>query len=277
MSNATDSEQPPEITEETETIPIADLEPSPDLPPPPPSLPPPAEDEQSPISEPTKMNAASFSFSLLGLVPVILGLFSLLLLMLCGFFGYQYFQTVETSAIRMKILQEQIESSRNETEIRIQKVLDQNKETLERLQSQKDSLIEDLRELKEKLGVKHGPSLNHWVRFEDHCYHQTMEMVPWLSCSDLCVSLNATFLKTGGSRLKNIMELVTGNHTWLGLSYKKEDNEWKWEDGSSPSSELDLPKPSLDFQGKCVYMNSHTVGTDNCTRSSSCLCEKTIH
>lgn len=37
------------------------------------------------------------------------------------------FQTVETSAIRMKILQEQIESSRNETEIRIQKVLDQNK------------------------------------------------------------------------------------------------------------------------------------------------------
>lgn len=38
--------------------------------------------------------------------------------------------------------------------------------------------------------------------------------------------------------MQNIMELVTGNHTWLGLSYKKEDNEWKWEDGSSPSSEL---------------------------------------
>lgn len=33
--------------------------------------------------------ASRFPFSLYGIIPVILGIFSLLLLMLCGFFGYQ--------------------------------------------------------------------------------------------------------------------------------------------------------------------------------------------
>ncbi|XP_045869220.1 natural killer cells antigen CD94-like isoform X5 [Meles meles] len=247
MPDASDSELPPEeITEQTETIPIADLEPSPDLPPSLPSpLPLPPEDEWSPVSEPTRMN---------GIVPVMVGISSLLLLMLCGFFGYQYFHTVEAPATKMKILNEWIESLQNKTEnfLEIQKALDQNK------------------------GVKCGPLLKHWVQYKDHCYHETMEMVSWLNCSDLCVSLNATFFKTEGSRLENIMKLITVNHTWLGLSYKEEDNEWKWEDGSSPSPELGLPEPSLDFQGKCVYVNSHTVGTDNCTKSSSCLCEKSV-
>ncbi|XP_045869217.1 NKG2-D type II integral membrane protein-like isoform X2 [Meles meles] len=276
MPDASDSELPPEITEQTETIPIADLEPSPDLPPSLPSpLPLPPEDEWSPVSEPTRMN---------GIVPVMVGISSLLLLMLCGFFGYQYFHTVEAPATKMKILNEWIESLQNKTEnfLEIQKALDQNKvllsyvETLEWLWSQKDSLFEALHKLKEKQGVKCGPLLKHWVQYKDHCYHETMEMVSWLNCSDLCVSLNATFFKTEGSRLENIMKLITVNHTWLGLSYKEEDNEWKWEDGSSPSPELGLPEPSLDFQGKCVYVNSHTVGTDNCTKSSSCLCEKSV-
>ncbi|XP_047598787.1 NKG2-D type II integral membrane protein-like isoform X3 [Lutra lutra] len=247
MSNASDSELPPEeTTEQTETIPIADLEPSPDLPPSPPSpLPPPPEHEWSPVSEPTRIND---------------------------------FHTVEASATKMKILNEWIESLRNKTEnfLKIQKVLDRNKETLEWLRSQKDYLIEALHKLKEKQGVECGPLLKHWVQYKDHCYHQTMEMVSWLNCSDLCVSLNATFFKTEGSRLENIMKLITVNHIWLGLSYKEEDNKWKWEDGSSPSPELGLPEPSLDFQGKCVYVNSHTVGTDNCTKSSSCLCEKSV-
>uniref|UniRef100_A0A7N5KIJ8 Killer cell lectin-like receptor 5 n=1 Tax=Ailuropoda melanoleuca TaxID=9646 RepID=A0A7N5KIJ8_AILME len=260
MSNAADSEQPPEIAEQTETIPIADLEPSPDLPPPPPSSPPPAEDEQSPISEPTRMNGTRFYAFMFCLCYHKVLLHLILLFSNCCYLGILRFR--ENIGIWKKIFKDK----RN-----------QLSKFRHRLRNQNDYLIEDLRELKEKQGVKHGPSLNHWVRFEDHCYHQTMEMVPWLSCFDLCVSLNATFLKTGGSRLKNIMELVTGNRTWLGLSYKEEDNDWKWEDGSSPSSELDLPKPSLDFQGKCVYLNSHTVGTDNCTRSSSCLCEKTVH
>lgn len=37
-----------------------------------------------------------------------------------------------------------------------------------------------------------------------------------------------------------------------------------------------LPEPSLDFQGKCGYVNIHAIGTDNCTRASSCVCEKAV-
>ncbi|XP_045320780.1 C-type lectin domain family 9 member A-like isoform X2 [Leopardus geoffroyi] len=242
MSNAPDSQQSPEITEQTETIVDLNLP----LPPPPPA----PEDEWGPNPEPTNMSD---------------------------------FHTVEASATKMKSLNALIESFQSKADkfLHVQNVLDQNKallsyvETLEWLQSQ-EYLLEALRELNQKQGVRCGRPLKHWVESNDHCYHQTMETVSWLDCFDLCVSLNATFLKTEGSRLKNVMELIAVGPTWLGLSYK-EDNEWKWEDGSSPSPGLGLPEPSLDFQGKCVYVKAHTLGTDNCTIPSSCLCEKVVH
>nr|XP_017199090.2 uncharacterized protein LOC103349038 [Oryctolagus cuniculus] len=84
MSDAPDCEQPPEeIADKTETIPIVELEPKSDLP-----LPPPPEDEWIPIPNTTNVNA-SFSRCLHATTPVILGVLSLLLLGLCGFFGYQ--------------------------------------------------------------------------------------------------------------------------------------------------------------------------------------------
>ncbi|XP_047720804.1 C-type lectin domain family 9 member A-like isoform X3 [Prionailurus viverrinus] len=243
MSNAPDSQQPPEITEQTETIVDLNLP----LPPPPPA----PEDEWGPNPEPTKMSD---------------------------------FHTVEASATKMKSLNALIESFQSKADkfLHVQNVLDQNKallsyvETLEWLQSQ-EYLLEALHELNQKQGVRCGRPLKRWVQSNDHCYHQTMEMVSWLDCFDICVSLNATFLKTEGSRLKNVMELIAVGPTWLGLSYREKDNEWKWEDGSSPSPGLGLPEPSLDFQGKCVYVKAHTLGTDNCTIPSSCLCEKAVH
>ncbi|XP_044918575.1 C-type lectin domain family 9 member A-like [Felis catus] len=276
MSNAPDSQQPPEITEQTETIVDLNLP----LPPPPPA----PEDEWGPNPEPTHMSASSIPFFLYGIIPVVLGIFSLLLLALCGFFGYQYFHTVEASATKMKSLNALIESFQSKADkfLHVQNVLEQNKallsyaETLEWLQS-RGHLLEALHELNQKQGVRCGCPPEHWVQSNDHCYHQTTKMVSWLDCFDICVSLNATFLKTERSRLKNVMELIAVGPTWLGLSYREKDNEWKWEDGSSPSPGLGLPEPSLDFQGKCVYVKAHTLGTDNCTIPSSCLCEKAVH
>lgn len=272
MPNSSDCEQHPENTEQTETIPIADLEPSLALPPPPP------EDEWRPIPEHTNVDASRFPFSLYGIIPVILGIFSLLLLMLCGFFGYQYFQSVQESQSKMKSFNQWNESFQNKDEnfLQVQKALDQNKEILEWILNQNEYLTEALRELNAKQGDRCGPPLSHWVKYRNHCYHQTLKMVSWSECSDLCVALNATFLNMERHRLMNIMRQLAVNHTWLGLSYHEEDNQWKWKDGSLPSLGLSLPEPSTDFQGKCVYANMHSVGTDNCTTSFSCMCEKAV-
>nr|XP_020143339.1 C-type lectin domain family 1 member A-like [Microcebus murinus] len=157
MSTTLASEQPPEITEETETIPIVDLEPPPDLPP----VPPPLEDEWEPIPKNTNVNASASSCSLHGIITVALSIFSLLLLLLCGLFAYQYFQSVQASESKMKSLNQWIESFQNKAEnfLQVPKVLDQNK------------------------GNRCGPSPNNWVQYMDHCYHKTVDMVPWLSCS----------------------------------------------------------------------------------------------
>ncbi|XP_054446787.1 C-type lectin domain family 1 member A-like [Pteronotus mesoamericanus] len=274
MSNSADFEQSPEITEQTEIIPIVDLEP-PHVFPPPPS----AKDELGPIPEHTNMNDSTFPSSLCGIMLVILGVFSLLLLALCGFFCYQYFQSVQALENKMKNLNQWVESFQNKAEnfLQVQKELDEIKETLDRLQRQNEHLIEALQELNAKQGDQCGPSLPHWEKFGDYYYHQSTEMVSWSNCSDVCASFNATFLTTTRNRLMNITMLPSVSRAWLGLSYSKADNRWEWEDGSSPSFDLSLPTPSLDFQGKCVYVNAHTIGTDNCTKSSSCMCEKPVH
>ncbi|XP_045040255.2 oxidized low-density lipoprotein receptor 1-like [Desmodus rotundus] len=272
MSNSSDSHQPPEITEQTEIIPIVDLE-TPLAFPPAPSLP---ESELGPISEHTNRNASACPFSLYGIMPVVLGIFSLLLLVLCGFFGYQYFESIQALESKMKNFNQWIESFQNKAENlpQVQKDLDEIKETLDRLQKQNEHLIKVLQELNAKQGDQCGPPLHDWVKYGDYCYFQSTEMVSWSKCCDVCASLNATFLTTERNGLMNIMVLPSVTRTWLGLSYNKTDHRWEWEDGSSPSFNLSSPNPSLDSQGVCVYVNVHTIGTDSCTTPSSCLCEK---
>ncbi|XP_006167235.2 natural killer cells antigen CD94-like [Tupaia chinensis] len=266
MSNAADAEQPPEITEQAEMVPIVDSELPLELPPPP-------EDEWDSSPKSTNVNASSFSFSLHGIIPVVLGVFSLLLLMLCGFFGYQYFQSVQASESKLKSLNQWIDSFQNKAEsfLQAQQVSSQNK-VREVLQNQQN-IIETLQELQDIQGGRCRPCQNHWRYHRGHCYHETREMGPWLNCSDICVSINATFLKTERGKLMTIAKLLPVSHAWIGLSYNLENKDWKWEDGSSPSPDLNLPNPSLDLQGKCVYLEAHTVDTADCTKPSPCLCE----
>lgn len=42
---------------------------------------------------------------------------------------------------------------------------------------------------------------HHRLQYRDRCYYQTVEMVSWLNCSDLCVSSNGTFLESERSML----------------------------------------------------------------------------
>uniref|UniRef100_A0A8C9A957 C-type lectin domain-containing protein n=1 Tax=Prolemur simus TaxID=1328070 RepID=A0A8C9A957_PROSS len=237
-----------EITEETETIPIVDLEPPPDLPP----LPPPPEDELEPIPEGTNVNE-TIKIKLHNLISyyfIIEHVFYT-----CFEFLFLDFQSVQASESKLKSLNQWIESfqSKAGNVFQVPEVLDQNKETLQWFRNQ----------------YRCGPPLNNWVQYMDHCYHRTVQMVSWLNCSNICVSLNATFLKTERSNL------VVSKWTWIGLSYKEEKNEWKWEDGSSTSG-LGLPGPKVEFRGKCVYLGVHGIDIDNCTTSSSCMCEKAV-
>ncbi|KAF6119644.1 hypothetical protein HJG60_010101 [Phyllostomus discolor] len=275
MSDSSDSDQPPEFTEQTEIIPIVDLE-SP-LPFPPPPSPP--EDELGPIPEHTDMNASATPFTLYGIMPVILGIFSLLLLVLCGFFGYRYFESTQALEDKMKNLNQWIESFQHKAENfpQVQNDLGKIKETLNGFQWQIERRFSEiLQELNAKQGGQCEPPLHAWVKYGDYYYHQSTEMVPLSNCSDVCVSLNATFLTTESNRLMNITVLPSVTQTWLGLSYNKMDSKWEWKDGSSPSFDLSLPKPSPDSQGMCVYVKAHIIGIHNCTTPFSCMCEKPV-
>lgn len=276
MSNASDSEKPSdEITEETETILTVEPETTLALPPPPDSH---QEDEWDHIPEQSNRNASSFPPCLYGTIPVILGIFSLLLLM-CGFFGYQYFQAVQVSENKiLKNLSQWIELIQKNVakSYEFQNVINENKETLKKLENQNDYLIESLHELKTEQGITCGPTQHPSEQNRGFCYFQTQKEVPWLNCSDLCVSLKAEFLKTERSKLMIVTNLLAMQPTWLGLSYWKENREWTWEDGSTASPHLHLPEPKEEFEDNCVYVLEDKIGADDCIEAHSCMCEMAL-
>ncbi|XP_006888520.1 PREDICTED: killer cell lectin-like receptor 2-like [Elephantulus edwardii] len=272
MSNSSDSEQPPVITEQAETITIEDVETPLALPPPPPT-----EDEWEPSPENTNTRASSTTYSLYAVIPVILGVFSLLLMILCGFFGYQYFRGLQASESKMKNLNQWIESFQKKSEIftEAQRVLDQNKETLQQIRNQNIFLIEALQEFnKANQGDRCGSPLNHWIQYKDTCYHKTWKKVTWFNCTSLCVSFNATFLKIGSPSLMNFLKLYSVSHTWLEEHNKEEDKELSWEDDAKSSLDPDLSESTVDMKKKCPYLNALTIGTDDCSKYYSCMCEK---
>ncbi|XP_055970969.1 C-type lectin domain family 1 member B-like [Sorex fumeus] len=274
MSNASDSEQPTEeITEETETILAVEPEASLALPPPPPPDSP-QEDEWDQIPEHTNKKAPPFPTCLYGTIPVILGIFSVLLLM-SGFFAFQYFQSVQESENKMKNFNQWMEFFQNNVikSHEFQKAFNENKEMLKSLGNQNEYLIESLHESETRQEARCNPPQHPWVQHRGFCYFKTQRTVPWLNCSDLCVSLDAEFLRTERSKLTIIMNLLAVSHTWVGLSYRKEIWEWRWDNESSPSPSLHLPEPKVEFEKNCVYTFEDQIGTDDCNRSHSCMCE----
>nr|XP_012788847.1 unnamed protein product [Sorex araneus] len=259
------------ITEETETILVVEPEASLALPPPPPdSL---QEDEWDQTTEHPNTKVPPLPICLYGTIPVVLGIFSVLILM-SGFFAFQYFQSVQESENKMKNLNQWMEFFQNNVvqSHDFQKAFNENKEILKSLGNQNEYLIESSHESKMQQEAGCNPSQRPWVLHRGFCYFKTQETVPWLNCSDLCVSLNAEFLRTERRKLTIIMNLLAVNHTWLGLSYRKEIGEWKWNNGSLPSPSLHLPEPKAEFEN-CVYAFEDKIDTDDCIKSHSCVCE----
>ncbi|XP_004717725.2 killer cell lectin-like receptor 3 [Echinops telfairi] len=229
MSDSSAIEQPPVVTDQEETIAIMELEP-------PAALPPPPEEEWVPVPESIDMRASRSTFALFWTISVVLGIFSLVLLTLCGFFASQYFQNLQASESKLKSFNEWMEAFQRKAEafIDIQKGLDYNKATIERLQNQSEDLTEALQALTTNKG-RCGHPLSHWIEYRGNCYQQTVDPVSWLNCSDHCARLNATFLKKESSRgLLNFLKLLAVNRTWVGLSYNKEKKTWMWEDDYLP-------------------------------------------
>ncbi|XP_060049487.1 natural killer cells antigen CD94-like [Erinaceus europaeus] len=185
------------------------------------------------------------------------------------------FESLQASDRAVKNVNQRIESlPKIEAKFNeIQNVLEENKETLRWLQNQNEYLTESLHELRIKQGDKCELPLHTPVQHRGFCYFRTLKMNSWRNCSHLCDSLNATFLMTERNKSMIIMNLLAVNHTWIGLSYKKEKSKWMWEDGSLPSSDMSSLEPSLDIS-KCAYVMEHTTKTADCSQSFSCACVK---
>ncbi|XP_074051290.1 killer cell lectin-like receptor 3 [Macrotis lagotis] len=206
-------------------------------------------------------------------IVVILGMLSLLLMITTAFFCYQYFQNEQESARRMDDLIKVSVSFHNKVENFTESMKKIQEDILENQKIQFKKFFDILKMQKVNQGNHSQPCLKNWNQCKDDCYHQTLKDGLWFNCSDLCISMNSTFLQLGTDMLMDSMKIFVLNETYIGVVYQKDSNEWKWIDGSSCPF-LASSKTEQNFGDSCAFINPCTVNFYQCNKILPCMCEK---
>ncbi|XP_007503792.2 C-type lectin domain family 7 member A-like isoform X1 [Monodelphis domestica] len=208
-----------------------------------------------------------------GLVAVILGILSLLLMITSIFFGYQYLQNIKQSPSQVDGFTKELESFHNKVENFTGQLKKMQEDILRDLKIRIEDLFDILRTRKINQGNYSEPCLKHWKEYKDKCYNETLKIGSWSNCSDLCNSMNFTFLQSGNHMLMEFLMTFTLNDIWISVSYEQDSKEWKWRSGSYYPF-LKSPKPEQDLKELCVYIKLNPMGSYPCDETLSCMCEK---
>ncbi|KAG8513727.1 Killer cell lectin-like receptor 5 [Galemys pyrenaicus] len=103
----------------------------------------------------------------------------------------------------------------------------------------------------------------HWSCYGVSCYYFTLESKGWSHCKQTCQSYGTSFLKIDdGDELAFIRSRIHPDNYWIGLSNNgQERNEFAMMNSNSGI-------------GKCAFLSSTRVETDDCSRTYRCICEK---
>uniref|UniRef100_F7DHP4 C-type lectin domain-containing protein n=1 Tax=Ornithorhynchus anatinus TaxID=9258 RepID=F7DHP4_ORNAN len=239
------------------------------------------EEQWGPIPESILTSASPTHSASSWIVSVTLVVFSLALLTMGGYFGYQFFKMLQNSDMEIKNLKQKLESLQNRTKcLYSDSLISENmrdacpESLLKDVQNRVKMLSEALEELKEDKGLNCPFCPEDWMQKGDKCYHISVKQVPWSNCSAQCVLLGSTFLQSGnGELLDFLMPLATHCH-WIGLFYKDSSKKWTWIDGSPASSDLNMKESRPTPQSSCAYVTSTGLVSQSCIIPYSCVCEK---
>ncbi|XP_008826106.1 killer cell lectin-like receptor 5 [Nannospalax galili] len=114
----------------------------------------------------------------------------------------------------------------------------------------------------------------HWFCCGTKCYYFIMDSKTWSGCTQTCRECSLTLLAIDDSDEQDrLRSQVNGNNYWIGLSYDKQEKEWKWID--SGSSNLDLTALNLQCRvGMCAFFTSTRIEDSDCGKTYPCICEK---
>ncbi|XP_004386321.1 oxidized low-density lipoprotein receptor 1 isoform X1 [Trichechus manatus latirostris] len=176
-------------------------------------------------------------------------------------------QAEEVSQESQKELQEKIKT--------LIETLDEKSKKLMELQHENLKLQEALK----RAANFSGPCPQDWLWHGENCYLFSSSPYNWEKSQETCLSLDAQLLKINSTGDLEFIQKASAHSSfpfWMGLSLRKPNNSWIWEDGSPWMSHLfRLQGASKIYSsGTCAYIQRGIVYADNCILVAFSICQK---
>uniref|UniRef100_A0A8C6MMY7 C-type lectin domain-containing protein n=1 Tax=Moschus moschiferus TaxID=68415 RepID=A0A8C6MMY7_MOSMO len=224
-------------------------------------------------------------------IAVTLGILCLLHLMTITMLGIKIFQYIQEKHQQEEVLlnlSQKYDVMQNDNYLKKQlltkKTLecDRLNETLQQIKGLGLLFTEKKRCYQEKKSSESLPNTGKlkevsWWCWGVNCYYFTAETNNWMRCKQTCQSHDSSLLKIDDAEELNLLQSKTcQNSYWIGLSFSKMENRWKWIDNGIPSR-LNLTITDYRFgKSGCAFLTSTRVETINCNNTYNCICKKRI-
>ncbi|XP_068957542.1 C-type lectin domain family 1 member B-like isoform X2 [Petaurus breviceps papuanus] len=118
-----------------------------------------------------------------------------------------------------------------------------------------------------------NPCNTNWRHHGDRCYGFFRQNLTWAESKQYCAKRNATLLKITNQDTLDFLKGRTTFIRWIGLSRRKSDGIWIWEDGS-PFSKSVFKLLGNGEDQHCTYFHKGKIYTSLCEVTHYLMCEQ---
>ncbi|XP_006888467.1 PREDICTED: oxidized low-density lipoprotein receptor 1 [Elephantulus edwardii] len=184
------------------------------------------------------------------------------------------------------LAQQQAQEASQESQKELKEIIKTLSETLdEKSKKQMELQLEkmNLQEALKKAANFSGPCPQQWIWLGENCYFFSSSSFNWKKSQENCLSLDAQLLKINSVGDLELIQKASAHSSfpfWMGLSHRKPNNSWLWEDGSPWMPDLFRLQGAVSktfSAGTCAYMQRGIVYADNCILAAFSVCQKKAH
>uniref|UniRef100_A0A8C5K7G3 Oxidized low-density lipoprotein receptor 1 n=1 Tax=Jaculus jaculus TaxID=51337 RepID=A0A8C5K7G3_JACJA len=118
-----------------------------------------------------------------------------------------------------------------------------------------------------------------WIWHGEDCYAFSSGPLDWGKSRENCLLLNAQLLKINSTDDLDFIQRAIAHSSspfWVGLSLRKPNRSWLWEDGSPLKPRLFRLQggSSQTHSRTCAYLQQGVVFAENCILAAFSICQK---
>ncbi|KAM6162652.1 oxidized low-density lipoprotein receptor 1 [Erethizon dorsatum] len=178
---------------------------------------------------------------------------------------------------------QQAEKNSQNSQRELKEIIDTLYQKLDEECKEQKELQQQNLDLQEALARKEncsGPCPQDWIWHGENCYLFSSGLFNWETSRKNCSALGAQLLKINNTNDLDFIQQVISHSSlpfWMGLSLRKPEEAWIWEDGSPLRPHLFKLRGAFSHiypSGTCAYIQWGDVFADNCILVAAHICQK---